>query len=279
MATNATTLTNRGSSSRRALMIALAFGAISAALVFTFLSKSSGGGGTIATTPVLVAAVDIPLGQELTDTNVTLKNLPTVAKHPLSFSDKTRSDALHQIALQPIAAGQQIISAVITKDRSQVGLASQIPPGKRAIAIAVSEVTAGGGFIKPGDHVDVLGVFQSSTSAPTNDPLAQTKGDNSTKLIYALPVLQDVSVLAIGQTAQQPQQQGPATTTTIKPSADQVQAKSVTLALTPDEAQKVFLAEQIGTLRLAQRGFNDKDTTVVTPTDNSLQKLVAQPGQ
>src|SRR6266571_1699712 len=102
MATTATALpSSRASGSRRALMIALMFGAISAFLVFAFLNRSDGGGGG-ATVPVLMAAQDVALGQEITDQNVTLKSLPVVAKHPNAFSDKTKANALHQVATVPI---------------------------------------------------------------------------------------------------------------------------------------------------------------------------------
>ena len=280
MTTSATSLPSRGTSSRRALFVALAFGAITALLVLAFLNHADGSGGAVATTPVVVAAQDIALGQEITDQNIALKALPTVARHPLAFTDKTKVNALHQVATLPISAGEQVLSSQLTKNQAEVGLAALIPEGHRAIAISVSEVTAGGGFIKPGDYVDVIGEFQVNTAAPSTAVLAMPKGEDQNKVFVAATVLQNVRVLAIGQLAEQPAQNtGPTSANNLKPSADQAAAKSVTLALTPDEGQKVFLAEQVGTLRLAGRRLGDKDSVQLGPQDNGLQGLLAQPSR
>jgi pilus assembly protein CpaB len=280
MATTVTSLPARGSSSRRALFVALAFGAVSALLVLAFLNHASSGSSAAPTTPIMVAAQDIPLGAEITDQNITLKPFPTIAKHPNAFTDKTKASALHQVALEPIAAGQEILSSQLTKNQAEVGLTALIPPGHRAIAIAVSEVTAGGGFIRPGDSVDVIGQFQVNSTAPSSAVLAMPKGQDQNKVYVAVTVLQNVKVLAIGQSAQQPSQNtGPTSTNNLKPSTDQVQAKSVTLSLTPDEAQKIFLAEQIGSLRLAGRPLGDTDSVQVGPQDNGLQGLLAPAGR
>src|SRR6266571_2697631 len=107
MATTMTVLpASRMSGSRRALLIALTFGVVSAVLVFAFLNRTDAGGGG-PTIPVVVAAQDIALGQEITDQNVALKALPGVAKHPNAFTDKTKTNVLHQVATLPIAAGEQ----------------------------------------------------------------------------------------------------------------------------------------------------------------------------
>ena len=280
MASNVTTLTTRGSSSRRALMVALVCGAIAALLAFAFLSKGNAGGST-TTLPVLVAAQDIPLGGAITADNVTIRSVATADKHPLAFTEKTKNDAIGQVALEPLSSGQQVLSSEITKDKAQVGLSALIPPGHRAIGITVSEVTTGGGFIMPGDYVDVIGTFQVNAPAPASDVLVESKQDSGSKHYVAVTILQNVKVLAIGQTAEQPQQtQSTGDAKNLQPSSNQAQAKSVTLALTPDEAQRVFLDEEIGTLRLSERPLGDTSPVQLPPTDNSLQQLPAPaPGQ
>jgi pilus assembly protein CpaB len=275
MATSVSTIPSHTSGSRRALILAVTFGLIAAVLIFAFLSKAQSGGGSGDTAPVLVAAQDIALGEEVTDQNVTLKSLPSVARHPNAFTDKNRTSAIHQVATEPIAAGQQILSSQVTKDEAEVGLAALIPDGHRAVAISVSEVTAGGGFIKPGDYVDVIAAFEANTAPPNSAVLAIPKGETGNRVYVAATVLQNVKVLAIGQTAEQPGQTSGANN--LKPSQDVSQLKSVTLALTPDEAQKVFLAEQIGTLRLAERKLGDANAAPVAPQDNGLSGLLAAP--
>jgi pilus assembly protein CpaB len=205
--------------------------------------------------------------------------LPAVAKHPNAFTDKSKSTALHQLATIPIAAGEQILTSQLTKNQAEVGLAGLIPEGHRAVSITVSEVAAGGGFIKPGDSVDVIGEFQANTTAPSSAVLALPKGDTANKVYVAATVLQNVKVLAIGQTANVPQESTTSNPNNLAPSKEAAQVKSVTLALTPNEVQKVFLAEEIGTLRLAGRRVGDADATSVTPQDNALSGLIAAPAR
>jgi pilus assembly protein CpaB len=277
MASNVGTLTARGSSSRRALMIALVCGAVAALLAFAFLNKQSS--VSIGTTvPVVVAAQDIPLGGAISASNVTVRAVASADKHPLAFTDKTKNDAIGQVALEPLSSGQQVLSSEVTKDKAQVGLSALIPSGHRAIGITVSEVTTGGGFIQPGDYVDVIGTFQVNAAAPANDVLVESTQDQGSKHYVGVTLLQNVKVLAIGQTAVQPQQVAASgDAKNLQPSQTQAQAKSVTLALTPDEAQRVFLAEEIGTLRLAERPLGDTAPVSLQPTDNSLQQLPAPP--
>lgn len=273
MATNATTLSTRGAASRRALIVALAFGAIAAVLVFAFLSRSNG--GSVPTTPVLVAASDIPLGAEISDKNVTLRSIPSSAQHPLAFTSKTKATAIGQVALEPLTAGQQILSSQISQNRAQIGLTALIPEGQRAVSIAVTEVSAGGGFIKPGDKVDIIGTFPVDASTPAGDVVLGKNGR-----VVSVTLLQDVTVLAIGQAAITPSQvqpTGKVNPAGSAPTADQVAARSVTLALTPDQTQKVLAAQASGTLSLAIRSLNDKAPVNLQPQDNSLTRLPAPP--
>ena len=276
MATTVSLLPASGSTSRRALILALTFGLASAVLVFAYLSKARQPGAVSATVPVLVAAQDIGLGAEVTDQNVTLKQLPAVAVHPNSFTDKTRSTALNQVATEPISAGQQILSTQITHNPAEVGFSPMIPEGDRAVAVAVSQETDGSSLIRPGDSVDVVASFQANTTPPSSAVVALPKNDSGGHVFVAVTVVQNVRVLAVGQSGEQPQLASGANNA--KPSQSEP-VKSVTLALTPADAQKVFLAEQIGTLRLAERRLGDTSIAPVAPQDNSLTSLLAAPSR
>jgi pilus assembly protein CpaB len=274
MTSAASVLPSATSASRRALLLALAFGLVSAVLVFAYLSKAHGPGATGATVPVLVAAQDIGLGDEITDQNVALKQIPVAAVHPNAFTDKTRGTALHQMATEPISAGQQILSSQVARDPAQVGFSPIIPQGDRAVAIAVSDQTDGNGLIRPGDYVDVVASFQANTPPPGTAVVALPKNETEDHVYVAVTVAENVRVLAVGQAAEQPQLAGGGSNA--KPAQGQP-SKSVTLALTPAEAQKVFLAEQIGSLRLAERRLGDTSVTPLAPQDNSLASLLAAP--
>jgi pilus assembly protein CpaB len=276
MATTVSIVPASSATSRRALIVALAFGLLAAVLVFAFLTKAQRPASSSDSVPVLVAAQNIDLGQQISDQNVTLKQLPVSAKVPNAFTDQTQSNALSQVATEPIPAGSQILSSQLTHSQADVGFSTLIPAGQRAVAVAVSNLSDTGGLLKPGDYVDVVAAFEANSAPPNSAVLALPKGDSGGKVYFAATVVQNVRVLAVGQTPEEPRVDS--SPSNAKPSANS-EVKSVTLALSPDDAQKVFLAEQIGTLRLAERRFGDTSVAQVSPQDNSLPSLLAPAGQ
>lgn len=121
-------------------------------------------------------------------------------------------------------------------------LALAIPQGKRAITITVSEATSVGGFIQQGDYVDVIATFRPRGKEVT------------TKLI-----LQDIQILAVGTTYEF---DGSIATSTPAISANK--AKLVTLALTPQETEKLMFLDSGISFRLILKNPNDHGQTVNT---------------
>ena len=113
-------------------------------------------------------------------------------------------------------------------------LAALIPTGMVAVSIAVSDVINTGGFIVPGDHVDVLGIVSKE---PTDT---------------ASIVLRDVQVLAVAQAVLG---QNPASGDSSKSAAGGPQSldSTVTLAVTIQDAQRLVQVDEVGKLRLALR--------------------------
>lgn len=98
------------------------------------------------------------------------------------FTDEVRKLS-GSVAIVPIKKGEQITFTKISEPSMRTGLAPEVAPGKRAVAISVNEVSAVGKLIKPGDRVDVIAVMEGRDR---NDKTVRT-------------VLQDVSVLAVGK--------------------------------------------------------------------------------
>jgi len=217
----------------------------------------------IETAPVVVAVKDIPQRTLITPDMVEVKQIPVQAKHPQAMSDT--KDVVGKVTKLPVSAGEQVISAKFAAQRAESGLSYVIPPNKRAVSIEVSEIIGSGGLILPGDMVDVIAVFD-----------AQKKGKD-----MATYILQDVEVLAVGQVIEgeaipqqttqeqvaqavsQPVAQvqpGVTPTPTVKKDEPPVQpkARSVTLAVSPEEAQRLVLAEETGKLRLALRPARER---------------------
>jgi pilus assembly protein CpaB len=104
-----------------------------------------------------------------------------------------------------------------------------IPTGMRAASLRVNEVTGIAGFVSPGSKVDVIVVMESKE---------QGKG--------AFTLLEDVEVLAIAQTMDQRE---------TKPTV----VNTVTVLVTPAQAERLMLAGNEGTLQLAMRNFKDSE--------------------
>jgi len=112
---------------------------------------------------------------------------------------------------------------------------------------------------------------------PLDDDFAKDQGDKP-KHFAAVTVLTDVKVLAVAQRSDD----GVAAKSNSKPQPD---AKTVTLAVTPEDAQKLFLADQMGTLRLSLHKLGGHDAPQLNPVPNTLPAVggggdsQAQPGQ
>jgi pilus assembly protein CpaB len=143
---------------------------------------------------VIVARRDIKEMETLNETSLELKLIPKRFLEPAAISlekkeqDKESSKALKglagTVAIVPIRKGEQITYNKITEPSMRTGLAPQIAPGRRAIAIPVSETSAVSKLIKPGDRVDLIAVLDAG-------------GGKENKI--SKTVLQDVIILSIGK--------------------------------------------------------------------------------
>lgn len=193
---------------------------------------------------IVVAAQPIDFAAPLTNTNVVLADWPA-ASVPVgaftSLAEATRS----RVALQPIAAGEPILATRVSGTDGRASLSVNLPRDKVAVAIPINDVSGVGGFVRPGDLVDVL-LTRQIPGAGT------TPSDKMTDV-----VLQAVPVLAIDQVAD-------------KAKTDPALAKTATLQVDGLGAQKLALARELGSFTLALRNIASpvQDfASTVTPRD------------
>lgn len=279
MATNALSA-GKGKPNRRPMILAAVFGAISALLIVIYLQNAKGSEEStkqLATVPVVFALRAIPERTQITDGMVEVRQIPVDAQHKLALGDK--GNVVGQITRVKIEAGEQVLSAKLTNQAREVGFSAVVPEGRRAVAIAVTEVIASGGHVSPGDWVDVIGVFKVSVAVdqngqplPGGKPSAGEKGSDAqaVDVMQSMTVLQNIQVLAVAQKDDQEIQPGGA-----KGTPKDAEARSVTLAVTPEQAQKLFLAEEVGKLRLSLRPFGEpEDQRRIPPTTNTLGDIL-----
>jgi len=140
------------------------------------------------------------------------------------------------IVRDPILTGEPITPRKIVRGGEGGYLSVVLTPGKRAMAVQVTSDTAVGGFILPGDRVDVLMTREG-----------QTSGDNGAigKVVVAETVLQNIRVLALDQS------------TAAEKDAKSIVAATATLEVGPVEAEALARAKAMGSVSLALRAYTD----------------------
>lgn len=184
---------------------------------------------------VAKAARPIEVGETITGEMVV--NVPfDPARHG---TIATPAELIGKVAVRSIAADALV-------DRSwvdlQSNLAMRVPVGKRAVSIDTNSEIAVAGLLRPGNTVDVQVVY------PGADAIigARLEGRSRTET-----VLQAVQVLAVGETVLGVDEQGGLTGGAASP------ARTVTLALTPEEVAAFSLAKSTGTILLSLRNPGD----------------------
>ncbi len=210
--------------------LALVLGGVASLLAYRALQKRAG------TTPVdqqdaVVATSDLAVGARIQESDVRIVRFPGDAV-PQGIFHRTKSVVGRGVVL-PIARGEFVLPLKLAGENSGSGLASTIPQGMRAVSVRVSDISSVGGFVQPGTRVDVL-----MTGNPGGSAEAQ-----------AITVLKNVAVLANGMNMDRSVVRG----------ESQQNAPIITLAVSPDDAQKLALATAQGRIELALR--NPMDTS------------------
>ena len=181
----------------------------------------------LQTVGIVVAVVDIPLGSTINPNQVAVSPWPKESYPKDAIADP--KIVAGRVALRDFFRGEPVVESKLVPLNKSTGLLSlKIPTGMRAFSIKVNEVVGVGGFIVPDSRVDVV-----LTTSPSNSP------EKIAKI-----VLEDVQVLAAGKVIEQKDN---------KP----VTVNTVTLALTPEDAEKLALAGNDGIIQLVMRNFTD----------------------
>lgn len=269
MARGTSSRPSRMTTQRIVLLAGVACGLIAAILVFVVVAQGGGSGGD-GDRSVVVAKQDIPAQSRLIGDLLEVKKLPADEVNSEAFT--ARSQVVNRITAKAIMAGEQILPSMVS-GRAGESLAFTIAPGKRAVSIEVKEAVTAGGNVQPGDQVDIVGIFALDEDADVNAVLAVVApgGDAvvtplGTDRNLTVTLLQDVKVLAVGQSLAKSAEE--TSTRATEPETDaegRPKAKSVTLEVTPQQAQLLALADEYAVLRLSVRAFGDEGPIGIAP--------------
>ncbi|MEP7221466.1 MAG: Flp pilus assembly protein CpaB [Novosphingobium sp.] len=200
---------------------------------------------------VLVAQRVLPVGTIITADAIAFQAWPKDMVQDAYFLDgeADMTKLLGTVVRFPISAGQPVTQGQLVKPGDRGFLAAALGPGMRAITVPVSAKTGVAGFIFPGDHVDLM-LTQTVRGAGG--------GGEEQSLKAAETILRNLRVLATDQKTSSEVVDGKTVV---------VQSQNVTLEVTPRIAEKVSVAQTIGTLALSLRSIADNES--------ELERLVA----
>ncbi len=228
---------------KRIILFTLVAGAI--ALVLTFgiykhnqSAHDAGVRGAGHVWQYLAAARSIGDGERISPDDVMV--VTSTSDQPLvgAFGPGERAKVIGRIVSYPMTNGMIFTESYLAAADSALGLPHKIPNGMRAVSIKTTEVNDLGGFLYPGVRVDVLVAVKGADRTPGR----------------SLALVQNVTVLATGKQL------------TPDPTGKPTEASVVTVLVTPDQAQKIVLAEEEGAIYFSLRNGGDNEVTDTKPT-------------
>jgi pilus assembly protein CpaB len=222
--------------------------------------------------PTLVATRDIPPHVRLDETMVVAKDVPRTWQQPKALTKV--DDVIGQITSVPIFAGEQVVATkLVTAD--DAGLAYYVPTGTRAIALGVDVFNAVGGHIKAGNHVDILGNFDFGSGEKSDLRTVTIMQD-----VQVLSVVDDIGTITARQVRELPPEgeEGRPEEAPPGPSETLMSAATITVAVTPEAAQRLSMAQELGRLTLVLRSlWESEGKTELAPA--TVQSTLGMPEQ
>ena len=197
----------------------------------------------VANMQVVVAAQALPMGTRLTQNHLRLVAWPS--RNPVAGAFTDPKALQDRGVITPIGENEPITESKIASIEAGAGLSPVIPEGMRAISVRVNEVVGVAGFVVPGTRVDVLVTVRSEGTS--NEPMTRT-------------VVSHVEVLTAGTKYDQEKSKD----------GEPIPSSVVTLAVLPEDGERIALASNEGKITLALRNPLD-----VASTDTRGVRLAA----
>lgn len=227
---------------KKILIIAIVLAVVFVGLLQLYLSglkKEYGVDATFET--IIVATQDIPAQTPITNKMITTKQFPQQYVHKESVREKDRNFILGQPTSFKIARNQPLLWTDFAGTKERIGLSGVIASDDdRALTIPVNEISGVGYLLRPDDHVDIMGTFLN----PKN-------GEMTT-----LTLLQNVTVLAVGSNlggSDESENLATGKKGQTSKRVTQTRYTSITVLVTPEEAELLVFSQVKGTISLMLR--------------------------
>lgn len=210
------------------------WGALALAIVATFGAyrylAANSGPVKVESRSVVVASRDIPEGAAIDRTALTLASwpLPTIPTGAYASIDSV----VGRVTRISVFTGEPLVPGRLAPPGTGPGLELKIPPGQRAMAVRINDVAGISGLLQPNSRVDVM----------------VTIADLATNKQTAKLFMENMRVLSVGTEIQR------------DASGKATNATTVTLGVTPEEAERLAIAMNTGSIQLVLRGYGDPDS-------------------
>jgi len=211
------------------ITLSLAMGVAAAWMANNWVQRSSVT-SEVAMATVVAAEIAVPFGTKVGERHLKVLNMPAEFVPAGSFS--TIAEVVDRVAVQPIVPGEILMRERFTESEDGSTLAALVGEKMRAFTVRVDDVIGVGGFLLPGNRVDVLAARREANQRATADT-----------------ILRDVKVLAVDQTAATDKN-------------EPVIVRAVTLEVNPEQAEILVKAKEEGSIQLTLRNPLDDEVFV-----------------
>lgn len=204
----------------------------------------------IATRSLVVAAKNLAEGAAIDRASLSVREWPVATVPAGAFS--SADSLIGRVTRVPIFEGEPLVPGRLAPSGTGPGIEVKITPGKRAMAVRVNDVAGVSGLIQPNSRVDVLVNIRSDLNG----------GRQVSKLF-----MENMRVLSVGTRVER-DAEGKA-----------IEATTTALEVTPEEAEKLAVAVNQGSIQLVLRGYGDPDSVKTKGASSSdvLAQLAGAP--
>ncbi len=184
----------------------------------------------IATRPLVVAAKDLPEGTAIDRTAISVREWPVATIPAGTFA--SADSLIGRVTRVAVFTGEPLVPGRLAPSGTGPGIEVKIAPGKRAMGVRINDVAGVSGLMQPNSRVDVL--------------VNIAKGDGGQRVSKLF--MENMRVLSVGTRVER-DAEGKA-----------IEAATATLEVTPEEAERLAIAVNQGSIQLVLRGYGDPDS-------------------
>lgn len=196
---------------------------------------------------VMVAAEDLNIGTLVEQNKIDWKKWPRnlvneafITRSDIAQQNDAKSKTVGSVVIRSFVKGEPIIDRKILHAGTRGFLAAILNPGMRAVSIPVNRASGNGGFIRPGDYVDMLLTRKLK------------RGTSSDNTVTGETLIENVRVIGVDQSANDVTQQ-------VKI------AKTITIEVTPKQAEIISVADELGDIIFSLRGIRGTEDSNTGP--------------